>query len=243
MAALIIATPCYGKMLGEGYLHSVMATVDLLRRRGHKAVVRTVGNESLITRARNNMVANFLASDFDRMMFIDSDITWPAQAVVELLESGRPVCGIPYPTKTFDWERVANFSAKRAGEGNPAKPGELRNIALHFTVNRSKGSPPPADGWVEVDALGTGFFMMDRPVLERMRDHFRATLAYANDVKSYQKMAPSEHCVALFENMIDPDTRRYLSEDYAFCRRWRDLGGKVHACTKYRLVHSGTADF
>jgi hypothetical protein len=239
----MIATPCYGKMLGEGYLHSVMATVDLLRSHGHRVKVRTVGNESLITRARNNMVAHFLSTDFDKMMFIDADITWPAKAALELLESGHEVCGIPYPTKTFDWERVAAAAnGRQEGDAN-LKPQELRQRALRFTINRSKGSPPPANGWLEVDALGTGFFMMDRPVLERMRDHYREELAYKNDIKGYFKLAPPEHCVALFENMIEPESRRYLSEDYAFCKRWRDLGGKIHCCTKYRLIHSGTADF
>ncbi len=241
MASLMICTPCYGKVLGEGYLHSVMATVDLLRSRGHRVEVKTLGNESLITRARNNMVAHFLASGFDKMMFIDADITWPAQAVLALLESGHPVCGIPYPTKKVDWNRVAAH-ANRPHEA-PLKPAELRRSALIFTINRTKGSPPPQEGWLEVDALATGFLMMDRAVLEQMRDHYREALTYRNDVAGYEKFAPAEHCVGIFECLIDPETRRYLSEDYAFCRRWRDIGGQIQCCTRFRLVHSGTADF
>ncbi len=237
----MICTPCYGKVLGEGYLHSVMATVDLLRSHGHRVKVETVGNESLITRARNNMVAHFLASDFEKMMFIDADITWQAPAVLKLLESGKPVCGIPYPTKKVDWERVARFVNRAHGE--QLKPGQLRNSSLIFTINRSKGSPAPHDGWVEVDALATGFLMMDRSVLERMRDHYRTSLTYKNDVAGYAKYAPPEHCVGIFECMIDPETRRYLSEDYAFCRRWRDMDGHIHCNTQYRLIHSGAMDF
>ncbi len=237
----MICTPCYGKVLGEGYLHSIMATVDLLRSHGHRVKVETLGNESLITRARNNMAAHFLSSDFDKMMFIDADITWPAAAVLKLLESGKSVCGIPYPTKKVDWERVARFVNRPHSER--FKPAELRNSSLIFTINRAEGAPKHQDGWLEVNALATGFLMMDRAVLERMRDHYRDSLAYTNDVAGYAKFAPSEHCVGIFECMIEPDSRRYLSEDYAFCKRWRDLGGSIHCWTQHRLIHTGSADF
>ena len=237
----MICTPCYGKVVGEGYLQSIIATIDLLRSHGHRVKVETLGNESLITRARNNMVAHFLASDFDKMMFIDADITWPPAAVLKLLESDRPVCGIPYPTKKVDWERVAKF-VNRPHEDR-IKPGQLRNSSLIFTINRTESTSPSTDGWLEVNALATGFLMMDRAVLEQMRDHYRADLTYKNDVAGYSKFAPPEHCVGIFECMIEPDTRRYLSEDYAFCRRWRDLGGSIHCWTQHRLIHTGNMDF
>src|SRR5262249_11676145 len=43
----------------------------------------------------------------------------------------------------------------------------------------------------------------------------------------------------LFDCMVDPDSGRYLSEDYAFCRRWRDIGGKVHVDLHCKLMHLG----
>jgi hypothetical protein len=36
---------------------------------------------------------------------------------------------------------------------------------------------------------------------------------------------------------LDPDSGRYLSEDYAFCRRWRDIGGKLWVDLKCKLMH------
>jgi hypothetical protein len=42
-----------------------------------------------------------------------------------------------------------------------------------------------------------------------------------------------------FDTMVDPDSGRYLSEDYAFCRRWRDIGGKVYADLDSQLLHVG----
>ena len=243
MASLLISTPCYGKVLGEGYLHSILSTIDLLRVKGHKVQISTVGNESLITRARNNQVAFFLSTDFDRLMFIDADISWKPQAVLDLLESDYDVCGTPYATKGRDWDKAVTFAKKRIEDGKDFNGNELMTSTLRFTLNKTPGKTMEKDGWQEVNALATGFLMMKRHVLETMRDHFREELNYKNDVSGYSKLAPPEHCVGLFETMIDPETRRYLSEDYAFCKRWISMGGKVQAYLKPRLVHSGTADF
>jgi hypothetical protein len=243
MSSLLIATPCYGKMIGEGYMHSFLATLTLLSKKGHIVKLHTVGNESLITRARNNQVAYFLSTKFDRLMFIDADIKWSPQAVLTLLESDYDVCGTPYPTKGRDWAKAINYIKNSNENQTELTPNGLMMSTLNFTVNKKPETEPLGDGWQEVSALGTGFFMIKRHVLETMRDHFRDTLNYKNDVKGYEKLAPPEHCVGLFETMIDPETRRYLSEDYAFCKRWISMGGKVHAYLKTKLTHSGTADF
>jgi hypothetical protein len=49
--------------------------------------------------------------------------------------------------------------------------------------------------------------------------------------------------VMVFETMIEPETGQYLSEDYAFCRRWRDLGGEIWADVEARLTHVGHAAY
>ena len=242
MASLLIATPCYGKVVGEGYLQSLLSSIDLLRQNNHQVKVYTLGNESLITRARNNIVAYFLASTFDRLIFIDADITWPPQALLDLINSDHDVCGIPYPMKSRHWPRVMDYAKKAFEKNEELTQQKIISASLQFTINPVPGNKPK-DGWLQVTALGTGFFMMQRAVLEKMRDHYRATLAYKNDIAAYHKMAPEEHCVGLFETMIEPETKRYLSEDYAFCKRWIALDGKIFSNINHRLIHSGTADF
>lgn len=242
MTSLLIATPCYGKVVGEGYLQSTLASVDLLRQHKHKVRVYTLGNESLITRARNNIVAFFLASKFDRLIFIDADITWPAQALLDLVNSDFDVCGIPYATKSRNWAQVIQYAKKTLKSSEELDQQGVIRASLQFTINRIPNKTLQ-DGWLEVSALGTGFLMIKRSVLEKMRDHYKNTLAYKNDIAGYHKIAPEEHCVGLFETMIDPESKRYLSEDYAFCKRWIALNGKIFANLNHRLIHSGTADF
>ncbi len=243
MASLLICTPCYGKLVSEGYLQSLLLSIDLLRSKGHEVKVHTVGNESLITRARNNQTALFLSTKFDRMMFIDADIKWPPAALLELMESDHDVCGIPYPTKSINWSKAVAFVKNKIAENAEIKNNEIAGASLNYTINKVNKDDKPQEGWLQVKALGTGFLMMKRAVLEKMRDHYRETLSYKNDVTGYMQIAPEEQCVGLFETMIEPESLRYLSEDYAFCKRWMDIGGTIAACVKYKLIHSGTADF
>ena len=48
---------------------------------------------------------------------------------------------------------------------------------------------------------------------------------------------------AAFDCMIDPESKRYLSEDYAFCRRWQQAGGKIFADVNTTLGHVGNLPF
>ena len=85
--------------------------------------------------------------------------------------------------------------------------------------------------------------MIRRSALQKMQDHYREQLRYVNDIGFYNNNCRPEHCVAIFDTLIDPISRRYLSEDYAFCKRWRDIGGEVFANMNHRLVHTGAASF
>ena len=244
MSKIFIATPCYGKMVLEGYMKSLLKTMQALPQRGHTITLGSFGNESLITRARNNLMAQFLSSDCEYLLFIDSDITWNPEAIIELIESGHDVCGIPYPTKSFVWDRILKLIQTEQVH-NIKTENQLRDKARIFTINKVSGELKEKSdkGWVEVSALGTGFLLIKRAVLETMRDHYWNDLYYVNDIAYYNKTTNPKNCVALFDTLIDPVSRRYLSEDYAFCKRWIDIGGKIQACLKHRLVHTGTADF
>jgi hypothetical protein len=244
MSRIMICTPCYGRVVHESYLKSLLATQDALRAAGHVMALSTFGNESLITRARNNLVAGFLGSDYDVLMFIDADIGWQPAALLDLLASGHEVCGTPYPTKGYQWDRVGRLAATPGPDGAPLSPEALRTRAMNYTLLRKSEQPEGmAKNWVEVDALGTGFMLIHRPVLERMADHYRGELGFVNDVAGYRRSVEDKHCVGLFETMIEPGTRRYLSEDYAFCRRWRDIGGRVYANLGHKLSHTGAHEF
>ena len=41
----------------------------------------------------------------------------------------------------------------------------------------------------------------------------------------------------------NPETGVFLGEDYAFCKRWTDLGGKIYANVDAYITHYGTHGF
>jgi len=75
-------------------------------------------------------------------------------------------------------------------------------------------------------------------VLERMCERY-APLRFRGDHNYADALAGSQNRVALFECMIDPETGVYLSEDFAFCKRWLDMGGEIWADLASRLTHVG----
>jgi len=99
------------------------------------------------------------------------------------------------------------------------------------------------NGFTRVRYAGTGFLMIRRHVLEKMCRHpAYAPLQFFRE-HSHDALAGSANRFALFECMIDPQTGTYLSEDFAFCKRWTDIGGEIWADLDSRLDHVGPSVF
>ena len=89
-----ICMPCYGGMLHESTFMSFIRWSNTARQLGIDYTVETLTNESLISRARNTMVAKFLANkESTHLMFIDSDIGWEAWHLLLLLHHKPSAAG------------------------------------------------------------------------------------------------------------------------------------------------------
>jgi hypothetical protein len=98
------------------------------------------------------------------------------------------------------------------------------------------------DGFTTAVYAGTGFMLIRRNCLERMVAGYPETKYDVAQVYPLPKVR-SKNQYALFDCIIEPETHIYLSEDFSFCRRWRDLGGKIWIDTRTRLGHIGTYRF
>ena len=229
---LFIATPCYGGMVYQRYMQSICALLLAAQNDGSRVSVQLLGNDSLITRARNTLVSMFLDSDATHLMFIDADIGFSPEEVVRLIRHDKPVAAGSYPLKIFHsgpevadhvlaGERLATATLRYVG--TPLKAGEGDN------------------GFATAEYAGTGFMLIRRDALERMIKAYPETRFSAAHDRSEPSESPNLY--ALFDCMIDPETREYLSEDYTFCRRWRDIGGEVWLDMQSRLQHTGPWEF
>jgi len=239
---VMIATPCYGGQLTEAYLHGILQTTVKAQNKGIQIHLNTMGNESLITRARNTLVTQFLDFDqkeperFTHLLFIDSDIGFGAENVIRLIESDYDVCAGIYPRKSIDWKSVPKFVKETGEEG-------LEQKALGYNLNFAKPlNIKVKKGFTEVLDAATGFMCIKKEVFYKMKEAY-PNLKYTSDQIINNERFSSNNCFAFFDCIIDEKSNRYLSEDYAFCRLWQKIGGKIYADVISPLTHYGTYPF
>jgi hypothetical protein len=237
--SIFLATPCYGGMATIAYMSSVLALQRACMERRIGLQVELGGGDALIQRARGVMAAKFLEhTAHTHLMFIDADIGFKPEAVFRLLEAGRDLAGGVYPAKRVHWDK-----ARRAFERGAADPPAASlNYVVRFLPSGDAGQVSVEvgdDGFGEVAYVGTGFMLITRAALQRLTDAHPELRARHGDMTG----AAVPAATMIFDTLIEPETGEYLSEDYAFCRRWRDLGGQIFADFETRLTHVGHAAY
>ncbi|MBX3482812.1 hypothetical protein [Phenylobacterium sp.] len=232
---IYLAVPCYGGQLNLYFVESLLRLQDACRIRGVGLYVDMMGGEALITRGRSRLAAQFLAHpEATHILYIDADIGFAPENVFRLLDADKDVIAAVCPLKKIDWEKV-RAAAK-------ADVRDLQAASIGYVV---RFIPTPdhsievVDGYAKVAYGGTGFLMIGRPAMQRLFDAHPELRANMRDMADNQ----AAETVMVFDTMIEPETGAYLSEDYAFCRRWRDLGGEIWADVSARLTHVGHAAY
>jgi hypothetical protein len=234
---LVVATPCFGGQVSSIYTASLFKLQIALRAYADvKLKLEMQQNDALITRARANLVAAFLDDPAaTHLLFIDADIGFEPEQVLRLLACGADVCAGVYPIKRFDWEKVRQTLAAGLPEPSAA--------ALHYVLEvENPGRIETRGEFLRVRYAGTGFLMIRRQALEKMCERYQS-LRFRADHNYGDALAGSANRVALFDCMIDPETGVYLSEDFAFCKRWIDMGGEIWADLASRLSHVGPTTY
>ena len=235
---LVVATPCFGGQVSSIYASSVFA----LQRGIHglsnvDLTVHMRDGDALITRARANLVTLFLDDpSATHLLFIDADIGFTPDQVFRLIESGADLVAGCYPIKRVNWDKARRAMA--------AGRQDLAASSLDYVLEiDNPDEVKVVNGFTRVRYAGTGFLMIRRQVLEKMCAHpSYAPLRFLRE-HSRDALAGSANRFALFECMIDPATGTYLSEDFAFCKRWTDIGGEIWADLDSRLDHVGPSVF
>ena len=232
---LFVATPCYGGLVHQRYMQSAIALLQTGPAHGVRVSIELLGCDSLITRSRNTLVAKFLDTESaTHLLFVDADISFEARQVLRMLRFDQDVVAGMYPLKMILWDDAA-IERARAGEPPDSAPLRYVGVACEGAEADSR------DGFVTGVYAGTGFMLIRRAVFRRLIEAFPETRYTAAHTQPVPAGSPNQY--ALFDCTIDPDTGHYLSEDYAFCRRWRSIGGTVWLDTQGELAHIGTHEF
>lgn len=206
--------PCYGGMLTEGFFISMLKFMALANRFQLNFTVDTMVNESLIPRGRNSLVAKFLAFEPKSSHLMFVD----ADIAFEPEEMLKLIVA--------DKDVVGGLYPKKA-------------LPVQYVVNKVPNSTKEGN-LVSVSNLGTGFMLIKREAIEKLI-RSRPDLHYRDEIGLDPKFAPYKY--ALFDTQIDPTTKEYLSEDYFFCKLWREHGGQIWADLTIKLDHVGHYKF
>lgn len=232
MVVLFLSTPCYGGVCLQEYAESVVRLQQTCVKHGIQLMLDTTENESLVHRARSLAVARFMyKTQADHFLFIDADVRFEPEAVIRLLACEHDVSCAVYPKKVVMWDQ-AEFAVRTKDERN------LDRLSAALVMNFKHAKTQIVNGFAEVLDGPTGFLMIKRHVFDKMFEQY-PELKCKND---HQNRDLDDY-YAVFDCMIDPETRRYLSEDYAFCRRWQMMGGKIFADVTTTLGHVGNIRF
>ena len=242
---LFLATPMYGGNCVGMYTRAVADLAAICAKYGIPLQLYFLFNESLITRARNYCADEFLRSDATHMLFIDSDIGFNPQDVLALLamqddDSDYDVIGAPYPKKCISWEKIKMAVDKGVADEDPNK---LEKFVGDYVFNPRNGQREiPIGEPVEVMEMGTGFMMIRRKTFDKYKEVF-PHLHYKPDHIRTEAFDGTREIMAYFDCIIDPVSKRYLSEDYMFGYNVQKAGMKVWFCPWMQTQHVGTYVF
>lgn len=219
--SIFLATPMYGAQCSGMFTRSMAELVTTCQNYGIKLNFYFLFNESLITRARNYCVDEFMRSECTHLLFIDSDIAFKAHDVISMLavqvaDEDKDVVCAPYPKKTIAWEKITQ--AVRSGYADE-DPNVLENFVGDYVFNPVGGtqyikiSEP-----TEVSEGGTGFMMIKRSTFEKYKETYPQFMYRPDHVRT-ESFDGSREIMAYFDALIDDKSQNLVPEIKAFYKQ------------------------
>jgi hypothetical protein len=242
---LFLGVPMYGGQCAGMFTKSVADLTAMCTNHGVELRSYFLFNESLITRARNYIVDEFMRSNCTHLMFIDSDIGFDPRDVLAMLalqgdDTEYDVLAGPYPKKCISWEKIKLAVDKGMADEDP---NVLERYVGDFVFNPKSGSGSiRVDQPVEVSEVGTGFMMTRRSAFEKFQKAY-PQYSYKPDHVRTEHFDGTREIMQFFQAEIDPKSKRYLSEDYWFCQKLIEIEGKIWYCPWMKLQHVGSYIF
>jgi hypothetical protein len=196
---VMFATPTYQGIACAPYVESLALTLELFKKNGISHAIELICGCSYVQVARNELVRKFLASDCDKLFFIDEDISWDPQGALDIVQSGQPFVGGVYPLKS-GYESDAPFM-------------------VILKCDEESWIPLCSGPYLIATRTVGGFTCVDRSVFDQIKE---ANPQLAFDEYSADGPIPK---FDFFPQGVR--NHRWVGEDYAFCDLWTALGGEI----------------
>ena len=229
---VVLPIVAYGGMVHSSYMIPMMSLVHNCSIRGITIQCPSIWFESLISRARNASAAAALHLDADYLFFVDTDVSFDFKDFFKLLDADKDVCVGLYPKKYINESKLSALFQKYS-----ALPSHWRKLVGDLS---SELAPNQQEKIIEVNYAATGFMLIKTSVFKEIARQ-RPEIKYKNDIDAY--MSYGDNFYDFFRCWVNPETKKYESEDYGFCKIWQECGGKIHAIPEIDLSHRGSMEF
>ena len=234
---IMVCTPCHSDV-SMHYCQAVLKFQQECMRK-NMVVSFTLLKSSLVTQGRNLCVAEFLNHEdkYTHLLFIDSDIDFRAKTIFKLLDFDKDIISVPYPMKTLSWDKIWRRLDTKEGAINNAN--ELARAGFTFPVKvKDPNSITVEKGLAELTHAPTGCMLIKRNVIEKMIEAYPHLEIY-QPTNINGKEEKKDNMYNLFDTLHDTKSKRYYGEDFGFCQRWADIGGKVYGYIDDPISHVG----
>ena len=209
--SLYIAMPCYD-MVKIQTMISMVKFIAQLPKAGIKMEVNTM-KSPYIAYARNILTARFIQSDYDYLLFIDSDVEFEPECPLRMLVAQRDIVCTPYRIKTND-PSITKYTT---------------------TVEDTQNVTILPGGFIEILQGPAGMMMIHRRVFEKLIKE-RPDLEIKTD--KHRDLFPKDLKIFSFWDCTFKDGI-WTGDDIAFCNLARSVGFKLHANIESPLTHHG----
>ncbi len=232
----MIATPAYGEIFYAPYVQSVLSLARLAHKDKWDFMFESISYAE-VSEARNYLVTRFFdKTDATHLLFIDADMGFPAKLVTDMLAIAKPVVGVIAPKRQIDLKRLADLARSEPDTGRAIAK------AHEFVVRRLPSAGTPRNGFVEVEACGGGIVLIERSCIAAL---LRRAPEMSDEAGKGRTPLTRDlpRLIRAFDPVVRDDGAR-LSEDFAFCHRWRRLcGGEIWASVSHQITHVGLHHF
>jgi hypothetical protein len=234
---IMVGTPCHSDVS----MHYCQAVLKFQQACWAKKiqVSFTLLKSSLVTQGRNLCVAEMLnhEDNYTHLLFIDSDIDFNSETIFKMLKFDKDIIGVPYPMKILNWDKI--WRRVDLKENAVTNANDLAKAGFTFPVKVEDPNSIIVDrGLMELTHAPTGCMLIKREVLEKMiKEYPHLEIFQPTNINGREEK--KRNMYNLFDTLHDPVTKRYFGEDFGFCQRWTDLGGKVHGYINDYITHVG----
>tara|TARA_R100001460_G_scaffold15717_2_gene34619 strand:+ start:1913 stop:2728 length:816 start_codon:yes stop_codon:yes gene_type:complete len=232
--SLFVATPVHSDV-SMHYAQTMLELQKECMKRSMRIMFQMM-KSSLVTQGRNLCVSYFLNTDFTHLLFVDSDIAFDPEAIFRLIELDKDIISIPYPMKTAQWDTLM----QKIKSGFIKKDDDCQHHIHQYPllIKDNNQDIKINKGVIEATHCPTGCMLIKRDVFDKLiKAYPNREIVQKTTIDG--KYMDRPHFYNFFDTYYDSETKRYLGEDFAFCRLWSKIGGKLFCYIMSYITHVG----